>query len=660
MTKRIKLRVSMELLSDTIFGSGYSIPGGEDIAVYWDKKGYPYLKGSTFKGLLRESLKNWLVWTSGSYDELNVLMGESDWSAPIGERRINVTPLCLLNPPAEPDSCYINRTFTSLENGVVKQGTLRVASCIHSGLRFQGDMECAEDDVELISHALAGIKRVGTMRNRGFGHVRITSEIAPGKQGFPEISRASCIRYRLLAQSPILITNLNRSRGNAFESRAYIPGSAIRGMVASSLAETSPEVFETIRSVLLGSGTRFLDAVPVRGEQPPLPALIGFYEDKAETRFESVLKDGNVAPGLKRAKLGSFCSLSGDTLYFWSTAMSGSTRISLNHDEHDRTDMFQTRFIEPGELVEGFILLDDPSLASHICQVFQDTIWLGADRYSGFGKCSVQEITAMDELPWIREYGFHSQNEIGTDIYMLAVSPFTMLNSMGEPCGLDEAALARELGVSSIEVALCATSIAEFGGYNRIWKNRNPAVRMYERGSLFRLRCETPPSLEKLRSLEHSGIGIRRSEGFGQILFLPPALLDRLHRKEALKAEPSSNTSMLAAQRRNRLIWIMDHADSLNSSGLSRSQIGTLQARAEEARQNCDLRDLQTWLDKNLMERGEEHGARFKKLDAFLKEVLDSGTPLGNLGTPTLSERLTLLCMLCDYSRKVRKEDSEE
>ena len=120
------------------------------------------------------------------------------------------------------------------------------------------------------------------------------------------------------------------------------------------------------------------------------------------------------------------------------------------------------------------------------------------------------------------------------------------------------------------------------------------------------------------------------------------------------------NISLLAEQRRNRLIWIMDHADSLNRSGLSRSQIGTLQARAEEARQNCDLRDLQTWLDKNLMERGEEHGARFKKLDAFLKELLDSGKALDRLGTPALSERLALLCMLCDYSRKVRKEDSEE
>ena len=661
MKKRINLRITMELLSDTIFGSGFSIPGGEDIAVCRDNRGYPYLKGSTFKGLLRESLQNWLVWTSSPCDELKALMGESDWSAPIGERRVNVTPLCLLDPPTAPESCYINHTFTSLENGVVKQGTLRIASCIHAGLRFEGTMECAEEDVELIKHALAGIKWVGTMRSRGFGHVRISSELASSKKHLPAISRAGCIRYRLLTQSPILITDLNRSRGNAYESRACIPGSSIRGMVASSLAESAPEVFEMIRPLLLGSGTRFLDAVPVRGERPPLPSLMGFYENKAETRFESILKDGNMDSGLKRAKIGSFCSLYGDTLYFWNAAMSGSTRISLNCDGSNQTEMFQTRDIESGEQLEGYILLDDPSIASYICQVFEDTVWLGADRYSGYGKCCVQEIAAVDEPAWIKEYGFHSQEEIGTDIYMLAVSPFTMLNSTGEPCGLDEEALAAALAIPSVELALCATSVVEFGGYNRIWKSRNSAVRMYERGSLFRLHCETPPSLDKLRSLEHCGLGIRRSEGFGQVLFLPLSLLDQIHRKEALRTEPSLVSSSSAEQRRNRLVWIMNHADRLNRSGLSRSQIGTLQARAEEARsKDSGWNDLRAWLDKNLTQRGEEHGARFQKLSVFLKELLENDTPLDGLGTPTRSERLTLLCMLCDYSRKVRKEDFAE
>ena len=52
----VTIQVTMELLSDTIFGSGYSIPGGEDVAVCRDERGYPYFKGSTLKGLLRESL----------------------------------------------------------------------------------------------------------------------------------------------------------------------------------------------------------------------------------------------------------------------------------------------------------------------------------------------------------------------------------------------------------------------------------------------------------------------------------------------------------------------------------------------------------------------------------------------------------------------------
>lgn len=55
MRKRVTLLLTMELLSDAIIGSGYSVPGGEDIAVCQDTEGFPYLKGTTLKGLLLES-----------------------------------------------------------------------------------------------------------------------------------------------------------------------------------------------------------------------------------------------------------------------------------------------------------------------------------------------------------------------------------------------------------------------------------------------------------------------------------------------------------------------------------------------------------------------------------------------------------------------------
>ena len=57
---RIVVKVTMRLLSDTIFASGNSVPGGEDIALRLDSEGKPFLPGSTLKGLLRESLENYL------------------------------------------------------------------------------------------------------------------------------------------------------------------------------------------------------------------------------------------------------------------------------------------------------------------------------------------------------------------------------------------------------------------------------------------------------------------------------------------------------------------------------------------------------------------------------------------------------------------------
>lgn len=70
----VTLRVTMELLSDAILGSGFSIPGGEDIAVCRDTNGYPYLKGTTLKGLLRESLENLTDWTGGDMADVEAML----------------------------------------------------------------------------------------------------------------------------------------------------------------------------------------------------------------------------------------------------------------------------------------------------------------------------------------------------------------------------------------------------------------------------------------------------------------------------------------------------------------------------------------------------------------------------------------------------------
>ena len=166
------MKVTLTLKSETIFGSGFSIPGGEDISVLQDDHGYPYLPGTVLKGLLRESVENWLCWC-GEESVLTIkeLFGEGGWSETADERRLQFTPLLLQDAPADSADCYDSRIFTAVENGIAKDGTLRIASCIRRGLTFGGEVICSEEDAELVCNGLCAIKWMGTMRNRGFGSV---------------------------------------------------------------------------------------------------------------------------------------------------------------------------------------------------------------------------------------------------------------------------------------------------------------------------------------------------------------------------------------------------------------------------------------------------------------------------------------------------------
>ncbi len=651
MSGTIRMQVTMELLSDAIFGSGFSIPGGEDIAVCRDGQGYPYLKGTTLKGLLRESLENLIAWTGGDSADIDAILGAPGWDGTAEDRRLHLTALTLEEPPADPETCYGLRTFTSLENGVVKDQTLRTASCIRRGLRFSGELTCAEEDAALLQDALAGIKWAGTMRSRGFGSVRVRGKVLADSRTDRKPVRGRCIHYRLHTETPVLITDLSRSMDNSYETRGYIPGSAVRGMVMSALSGSDPAWFEAHKAALLSDAIRFQDAVPAFGDLPVLPSVKGFYETKEETGLENVLINGTFAPGKKRARLGSFCALEGDTIRFWSAGTDGAMRIRRSTGADADTEPFRTSYLSAGQDFSGYILLEDETLSEKISSVFADTVWLGADRFEGFGKCDVTCLEAVEAPEWAAAYGCSRQEELGSVVYMLAVSPLTMVNELGEPCGIDAAALAEKLGVESVEIPYCSTSLAEFGGYNRTWKCRAPAVRMYDRGSVFKVICKTPPALERVRAIQREGLGIRRAEGYGQVLFLRQGLLEQLSKKRKAAAEPSAPAGRILRDARYK--WVMDNADRVYCNGLSRSQVGTIQSLCEQARANGgDPSALLAHLDKNLNDRGARHGSRFTEIDRLIREVLDGRLPEALKALSTTDQRLELLCLLFDYSRK--------
>lgn len=193
---RILIPIKMKLLSDTIFGNGMSIPGEEDISVLTDDRGFPYYKGSTFKGVFRDEMKHFLEWGGCTEDRLiETLFGKGNHGADEPEdaaRRLVFSDFTLSahvrdviyaeigNDPGRILDCLSNtRAFTRIsEEGTAAKGSLRYARCVNQGLFFYSTISCSAKDEELVKEVLPFVKWIGTLRNRGFGHVRIEPEKA--------------------------------------------------------------------------------------------------------------------------------------------------------------------------------------------------------------------------------------------------------------------------------------------------------------------------------------------------------------------------------------------------------------------------------------------------------------------------------------------------
>lgn len=191
------MKVKMQLLSDVIFGSGISVPGGEDISVLCDKDGFPYYKGGTFKGIFREELSRVLEWQGTDKKDIEAtvarLLGEAGDSDAVNVSKLVFSDFTL-SPNVKKqvleevgDSAghaeLITDLFTHLRmltaidaDGVAQEGALRSLRCVNKGLYFYSTIVCAAEDEELIKEVLSLTKWIGSMRNRGFGKVKITVE----------------------------------------------------------------------------------------------------------------------------------------------------------------------------------------------------------------------------------------------------------------------------------------------------------------------------------------------------------------------------------------------------------------------------------------------------------------------------------------------------
>lgn len=657
---RIIATIRMELLSDVIFSSGNSMPGGADITLRVDGQGRPYVPGATIKGLLREALGNYLSWTgTGTEQDLAELLGVPGIHPVDSDRRLVFGDLRPEDPQLTEADCSYLRTFTQLENGVVKRGTLHTALCMKRGITMTGLIICAARDAALMEKSLKLIQSVGLKRNRGFGQVKLHfRELEPIRPA-AQVPAGNWIRYRLRLHAPMAITlgtnaPTDADRKNHSAGKDHIPGSAIRGLVISHLAKEDPQWFAANKEALLQQ-VSFRNAFPLAEGECQLPTPIGFYENREKTTAYHIL-GRNVEPGHKRARPGRYFRICDGQLLHSSPAMESSLRITITDPDTRlplggrERQMFTTEVLAAGTVLEGSIHVPDPALTPRIAEAFDNWLCIGADRFGGSGLCSVELLDGNE--PDDSAFRYRSGDPIPEELCMLIVSPTALMHG-GEVSGLTDGDLTALLGVSQAEIIRCAATVIEHSGFNRTWGCAAPTVSMYAPGSIFLIRCSEPPSPERLQELEVQGIGIRRNEGCGQIVFLREFL--QVHdRLQALSGRRRAGTDVSdeIQYRRARCQWLLDTRVNGN---LSASQINTLQQLCEQILHGrSTIADLNQHFRSNL---GRKTG--FADDNAIVKRQVDQilGTPLYKTLNcspfeDTVLDRMQLLCDLFDINRK--------
>ncbi len=191
-------KLKIKLLSDTTFGRGDGVAGLVDQEVEHDIYGLPYLRGRTLKGLLSEECDNLInvlpdenqrnYWMSiacnlfgipGSKLETIAAMHVGDAYLPDDLRQAvayEVDNQQLTNQDILYSLTTIRRqTAINHENGVAEKGSLRSFRVVIRKLEFQAELlfenQPNEAMLSLLSVGTLALRRLGSGRNRGRGHV---------------------------------------------------------------------------------------------------------------------------------------------------------------------------------------------------------------------------------------------------------------------------------------------------------------------------------------------------------------------------------------------------------------------------------------------------------------------------------------------------------
>ena len=241
-----------------------------------------------------------------------------------------------------------------------------------------------------------------------------------------------------------------------------------------------------------------------------------------------------------------------NTLFTYSINLDAKLHIAIG----EKGDMFRYEAIAAGQIFRGGIFCKNDADAQKYKKVIENEIlYIGGSRGSGYGRCLVKNVDIVSSE---QEYSHYQRSEKQSYLTLYALSNLLLVDENGKNTGIPSASyLEKKLGITNLKLEKSFVSTFMTDGFNHTWKARQVRQTAVKAGSVYVFSYQGKLDTEKLLQLEEMGIGQRKTEGYGRILF--NLKMDYVYRKSgSLKKNTSDNKLPLSERNRNVYVDILE------------------------------------------------------------------------------------------------------
>lgn len=398
---------------------------------------------------------------------------------------------------------------------------------------------------------------IGGGRSRGQARVDLTLHWSEGTEATPPVPPSDQDAWvRLTLKSPAAIGSQTVDN-NVRDSRAEIPGAMLRGAIGFALAKglVDPDHDRALQSLVAAdTGAQFGFLFPTTNDEAqgkscapwPITAKACKFEPTkhpvVDTVFERIAvallqtpaqaRQLNQRVHMKCAEPGCNGPLrgaKGNRSTFRRTDVRLITRVALDRDTGSAADgkLFSQVLVESGTRFEGAIRNVPPQSQALLASAAAQPLFIGRGTSAGWGQATLEFLSPPSGKS-LTDRGEYFREQLHEFLHAVGVStdkieryvPVTLLSPLWPSnAQSDEQTIEQALGGKVTRWVCKARRFAIDGG----WDQRAGELftgQVVAAGAVFvaELSSPWPECLAELQACERHGVGLRRHQGFGQLI----------------------------------------------------------------------------------------------------------------------------------------------